>query len=132
MPTEFFTVDQLLTYAGCMMATVIVVAFSKDIIKRWLPDWTVRVYAWAVAVGIMTFALWCTGGLTAEAFGLAVLNGVLVALAAVGLRETFTDPWAEKTKWTGGVDKANGADYTVKNILPQTTPPRVHRRQHRG
>lgn len=98
MPTEFFTTDMLLTYAGCTTATTLVVAFSKDIIKKFLPDWTVRIYAWVIAVAIMNFALWCADSLTVEAFGLTLLNGVLVAFTAIGLRETITDPLAKKTK----------------------------------
>ncbi len=96
MLQEFITIDYLATFAGMVAVTALIVQFTKSVVKSKLPDWSVRLYALAWSWALQGFVCFVQGRLTLEHIGLAVLNGVLVALAAAGAYEVLADPKAEK------------------------------------
>lgn len=86
LPTEPFTWEQLATIAGCTLATLLIVQLLKlPLDKVWkIPT---RIIAYVIALAVMLLATHFTIGLTWSNAGLAALNSVIVALAAMGAYE---------------------------------------------
>ena len=98
MPNEFITIDYLASFAGMVVVVALVVQFTKSAVKKKFQDWMVRLYTLAWAWALQAFLLYVQGNFNVETVGLAVLNGILVALAAAGTYETIADPRAIKAK----------------------------------
>jgi len=98
MPQDFFTLGSLATFAGLVLAVYLIVLFSKSFLKYLvslvsktildgdLGDFVIQLYAAVVALLIMLLVVQVQG------VGLALINAVLVALAATGLHETIKRP----------------------------------------
>lgn len=99
MPNEFIMIYYLVTFAGMVVTVALVVQFTKGVVKKTFKDWIVRLYALAWTWVLQAFLMYVQDSITVEAIGLAVLNGVLVALAAAGTYEAVADPAAVKTKY---------------------------------
>lgn len=86
LPTEPFTWEQLATIAGATMATLLIVQLLKlPLDKVWkIPT---RIIAYVIALIVMIVATHFTLGLTWSNAGLAAINAVIVALAAMGAYE---------------------------------------------
>ena len=94
LPVDPFSWEQLATIAGATVATLLIVQLLK------LPLDTVwkiptRIVAYFIALIVMLAATYFTQGLTWSNAGLAALNAVIVALAAMGSYE-LTFAKAEK------------------------------------
>ena len=86
LPTEPFTWEYLATIAGATLATLLIVQLLKlPIDKVWkIPT---RIVAYFIALIVMIVATYFTAGLTWNNAGLAAINAVIVALAAMGAYE---------------------------------------------
>lgn len=86
LPVDPFDWTQLVTIAGATLATLLIVQLLKlPIDKVWkIPT---RIIVYVIALAIMTLATHFTVGLTWDNFGLAAVNAVIVALAAMGTYE---------------------------------------------
>ena len=86
LPTEPFTWEQLATIAGATLATLLIVQLLKlPLDKVWkIPT---RIVAYVIALILMIVATYFTIGLTWSDAGLAAINAVIVALAAMGAYE---------------------------------------------
>lgn len=96
IPTDPFDWTQLATIAGATLATLLIVQLLKlPLDKVWkIPT---RIVVYVIALIIMTAAAYFNGELTGERFGLAAVNAVIVALAAMGTYElTFAKLDAKK------------------------------------
>ena len=83
MTEHFFTWGDLITYGGAVMAVLIITEFTKDLpgIRR-VPT---RLWAYLVAlVLLIPAAVFTADAICAEDILLCLINGVLVAMAAVG------------------------------------------------
>lgn len=98
MPSDFFTLEFLSTFAGMTAAVAVIVQFTKEFVKDSFPDWAVRLYALIVSAAVQFFVLYVQDGLTVENIGLGVINTVLVTLTAIGAYDVISDPNAEKSK----------------------------------
>lgn len=98
MPSEYFTMAQLGTMAGMVVLVALFVQVTKKLVRRTMPDWAVRVYTVIIALLAQAFYVAVKGPYTLEAFGLAFINGVLVAAISMGAYEALADPKAEKRK----------------------------------
>jgi hypothetical protein len=102
IPTGFLTWDYLGTFAGMVMAVMIIVQFTKGIIKRKWPDQAVRLYTfcWALVFVVVTAlsngAFGGTGQGIADQALLCIINAIIVTTAAMGAYEAITDPNAQK------------------------------------
>ena len=83
MTEHFFTWGDLVTYGGAVMAVLIITEFTKDLPGiRKIPT---RIWAYLVAlVLLVTAAVFTADTIRAEDVLLCLVNGVLVAMAAVG------------------------------------------------
>ena len=88
LPTEPFTWEYLATIAGATLATTLIVQLLKlPIDKVWkIPT---RLLVFVIACMIMIVATYFTTGLTWSNAGLAIVNAVIVALAAFGAYEVI-------------------------------------------
>ena len=83
MTERFFTWGDLATYGGAVMAVLIITEFTKGLpgIRR-IPS---RLWAYLVALALLVLAAVFTADeLKAEDILLCLINGVIVAMAAVG------------------------------------------------
>ena len=83
MTERFFTWGDLVTYGGAVMAVLIITEFTKDLpgIRR-IPT---RLWAYLIALVLLVLAAVFTADeLRAEDILLCFVNGVIVAMAAVG------------------------------------------------
>lgn len=81
IPTELFTWEMLATLAGATAAVFIFVQLTKGFVPIWIP---VRIYAWALAWGILTLAAFVLGSFSWPIALLNLFNGAIVALTAMG------------------------------------------------
>ena len=86
LPTDPFTWEQLATIAGATLATLLIVQLLKlPLDKVWkIPT---RIIAYVIALAVMILATHFTMGLKWSNVGLAAINAVIVALAAMGAYE---------------------------------------------
>ena len=87
---SFFTWTDLMTYGGAVMAVLIITEFTKDLpgIRR-IPT---RLWAYLVALVLLTAAtVFTADSLRAEDILLCLVNGVIVAMAAVGSYHAVQD-----------------------------------------
>ena len=83
MTEQFFTWGDLITYGGAVMAVLIITEFTKDLpgIRRI----STRLWAYLVALVLLVAAVVFTADhVQAEDILLCFVNGILVAMAAVG------------------------------------------------
>lgn len=97
IPTDPFDWTQLATIAGATLATLLIVQLLKlPLDKIWkIPT---RIVVYVIAFIIMTVATHFTTGLSWDAFALAAVNAVIVALAAMGSYELTFRKIDEKKK----------------------------------
>jgi hypothetical protein len=83
MTERFFTWGDLVTYGGAVMAVLIITEFTKDLPGiRKIPT---RIWAYLVALVLLVpAAVFTADTIRAEDVLLCLVNGVLVAMAAVG------------------------------------------------
>ncbi|MCG8400229.1 MAG: hypothetical protein MJA84_01390 [Firmicutes bacterium] len=98
MPSNLITLEYLATLSGMVATVSIIVQFTKSFIKRRWPDWVVRLYVLGWALILQAFLLYIRSDFTVETVGLAILNGILVSVTAIGSYEIFVDPKCEKVK----------------------------------
>ena len=83
MTESFFTWSDLITYGGAVMAVLIITEFTKDLpVIRCIPT---RLWAYLIAlVLLMSAVVFTSETIYAEDILLCFVNGILVAMAAVG------------------------------------------------
>lgn len=83
--TEFFDFGMLASYAGCLAATTICTQFLK---KLWPKTWPTQYLSYIIAVALLIIVSLALETFTWKSVVLALLNGIVIALAANG---TFTN-----------------------------------------
>ena len=102
IPTNFLTWGYLGTFAGMVMAVMIIVQFTKGIIKRKWPDQAVRIYAFCWALVFVVVAALSEGAFNVSVQNIAaqallcIINAIIVTTAAMGAYEAIIDPTAQK------------------------------------
>lgn len=79
---EFFTWSALGTYAGATLAVTLITQLIKGI--GWIDKIPTRITSYVVALIVLIAAAAVAGELTWATAGLAIINAVVVALAANG------------------------------------------------
>lgn len=96
MFNDFMTMDILTTFAGLTGAVMLIVQFTKSIVKNKLGDSFVRLYSFIIAL-ILTFVFARQGNQVQDII-LAIINAIMVTMASAGGYEMITDPFAKKTR----------------------------------
>ena len=87
IPESFFTWEQLATYGGATVATMLFVQFTKElpgIVK--IPT---RLWAFIVAAVLMILATVFTSEVTPAVILITIVNAVIVAMASCGEYDTL-------------------------------------------
>jgi hypothetical protein len=79
---SFFSADMLMTYSGATLAVTLVTQFLKGI--RWVDRLPTRVVSYFIALSIIIVSAFVRGGVRWHEIVLALVNAVVVALAANG------------------------------------------------
>jgi len=104
MPNDFITIETLATFGGMVLALGIIVQATKGILKDFMPDVWVRPYAFLWALILVGTVYWYQGKFDALGASLALIiivaliNALIVTLAAMGGYDALTDPLATKEK----------------------------------
>lgn len=96
MFNDFMTMDVLTTFAGLTGTVMLIVQFTKSIIKNKLGDQFVRLYSFIIAL-ILTF-IFARQGNEVQDIILMIINAIMITIASTGGYEMITDPLARKTK----------------------------------
>lgn len=100
IPTDFITLDYLLTFAGMVMAIVLIVQFSKIVFALDWPERKVQAYAFIWALLFVLVSAWIKGiNVTAQGIAtlalLCLINAIVVTLAAMGAYDAINKPTAK-------------------------------------
>lgn len=94
MFNDFMDVGILTTFSGLTAAVMLIVQFTKAIIKHKFGDSFVRLYSFIIAL-ILTFVFASQdGGISGVIIN--IINAILITLASAGGYEMLTDPLAKK------------------------------------
>lgn len=96
MYDNFMSLEILGTFAGMVIATNVIVQFTKGIVKKNFGDGVVRLYTFIIAL-ILNFVFAKTGS-GIQGIILTIINGLMVTFTAMGSYEALTDPIALKQK----------------------------------
>lgn len=94
MFNDFMTLDVLTTFAGLTATTMLIVQFTKFLIKNRFGDSYVRLYSFLVAL-ILTF-VFARQGENTQGIIMTIINAIMITIAAMGGYEMLTDPLAKK------------------------------------
>lgn len=93
---DFMTLDVLTTFAGLTAAVIVIVQFTKSMVKRRFGDHLVRLYTFIVAL-ILTF-LFARNGLNIQDIVLTIINAMYITIASMGGYEILADPMAQSIR----------------------------------
>lgn len=93
---SFLTADNLTTFTGLVGAVMLIVQFTKTIIKNKFGESFVRLYSFIIAL-ILTF-VFTPGGNELKDIVLMIINAILITVASMGGYEMISDPLAKKVK----------------------------------
>lgn len=91
---DFMNMETLTTFAGLTTAVIVIVQFTKSLIKKRFKDVAVRLYSFIIAL-LLTFIF--TGkGLNPQGIIITVINSIMITIASMGGYELVADPMALK------------------------------------
>lgn len=96
MFNDFMTVDMMTTFAGLTGAVMLIVQFTKSLVKNKFGDSCVRLYSFIIAL-ILTF-IFRKSGTSPQDIVIVVINAIMITIASTGGYEILTDPMAKKKK----------------------------------
>ncbi len=90
------TMEVLTTFAGITGAVIVIVQFSKSLIKKKFGDHFVRLYSFIIAL-LLTF-LFAREGSNIEGIVLTIINAMVITIASMGGYEILADPMAQSVR----------------------------------
>jgi len=94
MFNDFMSMETLTTFAGLTGAVMLIVQFTKSLVKNKLGDSFVRLYSFIIAL-ILTFVFARQGNQVQDII-LTIINSIMITMASMGGYEMITDPMAKK------------------------------------
>ncbi|WP_326908094.1 hypothetical protein [Sedimentibacter sp. MB31-C6] len=95
MFNEFMDIQILSTFAGLTGSVMIIVQFTKSLVKNKFEDYIVRLYSFVIAL-ILTF-VFASKGYRIEDIIVTIINAIMITMTSMGGYELITDPKARKT-----------------------------------
>lgn len=95
MFNDFMTPEILTTYAGLTGALIIIVQFTKSIVKKKFGDSSVRLYSFIIAL-ILTF-VFANHGYSFQGVMLTIINAAMITIGSMGGYEMLSDPLAKSS-----------------------------------
>lgn len=94
---NFMTAETLTTFAGITGAVIVIVQFTKSLVKKRFGDQFVRLYSFLVAF-ILTFIFASRDGVSLEGIILTIINAIIITIASMGGYEAIADPMAQSIR----------------------------------
>ena len=91
---DFMTVDVMSTFVGLSMAVMLIVQFTKSIVKKRFGDIFVRLYAFVISL-ILTF-IFAKQGVGLQGIVLTVINAMVITVTSFGGYEVISNPGANQ------------------------------------
>ena len=96
MFNDFMGAEALTTFTGLTTAVILIVQFTKSLIKRTFGDSVVRLYTFIIAL-ILTFVFDSSGN-GIQNIILTIINAMMITIASMGGYEIIADPMAQKVR----------------------------------
>lgn len=93
---DFMTGDMLTTFAGLTTAVIVIVQFTKSVVKKRFGDYFVRIYTFLLSL-ILTFIFFKHDN-SLQGIILVVINSMMITIASMGGYEIIADPMAQKVR----------------------------------
>jgi len=93
---DFMTVDMLTTFTGITLAVILIVQFTKSLIKKKFGDSIVRLYSFIISI-LLVF-IFNNTGFTAQGIITTLINAMIITVAATGGYEMIADPMAQSIR----------------------------------
>lgn len=93
---DFMSMDVLTTFAGLTGAVIVIVQFTKSLIKKRFGDHFVRLYSFIIAL-ILSF-IFHRQGTGIEGIVLTIINAMMITIASMGGYELIADPMAQSMR----------------------------------
>lgn len=93
---DFMTAEILTTFAGLTTAVIVIVQFTKSLVKKKFGDSFVRLYAFIIAL-ILAF-IFVKKGDGLQGIILTIINAIMITIASMGGYELIADPMAQKVR----------------------------------
>lgn len=90
---DFMNAEMLTTFAGLAGAVLIIVQFTKSIVKKRFGDSFIRIYAFIISL-ILTI-VFGRNSFNAEGIVLSLINAMLITVTSFGGYEMMADPMAQ-------------------------------------
>ena len=94
---NFMTAETLTTFAGITGAVIIIVQFTKTLVKGRFGDQFVRLYSFIVAF-LLTLIFTMKNGISIEGIILTLINAMIITIASMGGYEAIADPMAQSIR----------------------------------
>lgn len=91
---DFMTMEIMTTFIGLTTAVMIIVQFTKSLVKKKFGDVSVRLYAFIIAL-LLTF-VFARQGNNIQGIILTIINAMMITIASIGGYEVVSDPLAQK------------------------------------
>jgi len=91
---DFMTMDVLTTFAGLTGTVMLIVQFTKSLVKNKFGDSFVRLYSFLIAL-ILTFVFARQGNQVQDVI-LTIINAIMITVASAGGYAMIKDPMARK------------------------------------
>ncbi|NLY45916.1 MAG: hypothetical protein GX053_08035 [Tissierella sp.] len=91
---DFMTVDVMSTFVGLSMAVMLIVQFTKSLVKKRFGSRFVRLYAFIIAL-ILTF-IFAKQGVGLQGIVLTVINAMVITVTSFGGYEVISNPGTNK------------------------------------
>lgn len=93
---EFMNTETLTTFAGLTTAVILIVQFTKSLIKKKFGDVVVRLYSFVIAL-LLTF-IFTNDGNSPQEIIITIINAIMITISSMGGYELIADPMALKTR----------------------------------
>lgn len=93
---DLMTSETLTTFAGLTSSVIVVVQFTKPLVKKRFGDSFIRLYAFIVAL-CLTF-IFANKGYKLQGIVVTIINAMMITIASMGGYEILADPMAQKVK----------------------------------
>lgn len=90
---DFMTMEIMTTFIGLTTAVMIIVQFTKSLVKKRFGDGFVRLYAFIISL-ILTF-VFARQGSQLQGIILTIINAIMITIASIGGYEMVSDPFAQ-------------------------------------
>lgn len=93
---DFMDADMLATFGGLITAVIVIVQFTKPLVKKKFNDSVVRIYTFIIAL-ILTF-IFHREGFGLSGILLTIINAFMITITSLGGYQVLSDPKANSIR----------------------------------